>query len=122
MHIIQRRVPMREVSGARHRWAIAGSIATVITLAWSIVTTVWAGDGTEPISVFLQSDDGGPRTDVIALFPDGQQLEPDRNGLLSIPLPRQGQQVSIRDQESRAELTSFYVPNRSPEVFRVDVP
>jgi hypothetical protein len=96
-------------------WTVVGSVATVLTLIWTVgytfVNLPKQENPDQGISLFLLDSIGKPRTDLIALFPDGQSIEPNRDGLVIIPIDRKGQQISIREYKSRREINSLILTN-----------
>ena len=101
---------------ARYRgqlwWAALGAIAAVLSLVWNLWST--PGDASGPrgsgVVVFFSTANGAPDTDVVVVFLDGQQAEPDLNGLVMIPSNRVGQEASVRRRTTRGELCSLVVP------------
>jgi hypothetical protein len=92
-------------------WTVVGSVATVLMLIWTVGYTVTnlpkQENPNQGVSLFLLDSTGKPRTDLIALFPDGQSIEPNRDGLVIIPIDLKGQQISIREYKSRREINSL---------------
>jgi hypothetical protein len=101
-------------------WTALGSIAAVATLLLSI--WVVAKKRKPPCrTVFLSDSQGRPETQVSMVFDDGHHLEPNADGLITLPRDRAGAHVSIRDRETRHELCTALLSDRLNGTYRVIV-
>jgi hypothetical protein len=101
-------------------WTALGSIATVLTLLLS-VWLVLKKRKPSSRTVFLSDSEGRPETQVSMVFEDGHHLEPNADGLITLPRDRVGAHVSIRDRKSRRELCTALVSDRLNGTYRVIV-
>ena len=107
------------MTAKRSTWPAIGVLVAVLSFAWNVLQSRTETPQPE-VPVFFLGPLGVPQTDLEIVYPDGQRVAPDLDGLVKVPHNRGGQQASVRRRDNRQELCSFTVPASSPRPIRID--
>lgn len=92
-------------------WTALGTIIGFLSLLCAIYSiAVIRNRNNSDYSLFFCDAEGLPRTDVFLLFPDGLRLEPNLDGIVTLPKNRVGEVASVRDLVTRREIRTIITP------------
>lgn len=121
---------------ARSFWrdpVVAGLLvaaAGVVVAVFALIFAIWAwgmdreppGTPTPTQTVLLKDDRGNPRTDTVAIAPDGEEFHAGPGGLLVVSLDRGGQTFEVFESSTRRWLCDFQLNVVPGRTLHVEVP